>query len=90
VLPVESTRAWEAESVAAPAFVRLDTVRLICKVALLEGELVESRRAREVSKEKFHSLSGSPVDGAWWLMVSQMERHEQFEELQLHVFKAWY
>jgi hypothetical protein len=33
-----------------------DAEGFICKVALLEGELVEARWAQEMAKEKVHSL----------------------------------
>jgi hypothetical protein len=50
---------------------------------LLEGELVEAHRAQEVAEEKFRSLSGMSAEGAWRLVVFEMERREQFEELSL-------
>jgi hypothetical protein len=41
-----------------------DAEVLVQKVALLEDELVEAHRAREVAKEKFQSLSDALADGA--------------------------
>jgi hypothetical protein len=41
-----------------------DAEGFIRKVALLEGELAEARRAREVAEEKVHSLLGSSAEGA--------------------------
>jgi hypothetical protein len=60
-----------------------DAEGLARKVALLEGELAEAHRAWEVAEEKFRSLSGMSAEGAWRLVVSEMERREQFEELSL-------
>jgi hypothetical protein len=36
-----------------------------------------------VAEEKFRSLSDASPDGAWWLVVFEMEHQEQFEELSL-------
>jgi hypothetical protein len=69
------------------AFVREDGEALVYKVSLLEGELVEARQAWEVAEEKFFSLSNASDDGARWLVVFEMERREQFEELSL--LRAW-
>jgi hypothetical protein len=44
---------------------------------------VEARQAREVGVEKFYNLFDASADGARWLLVSEMERREQFEELSL-------
>jgi hypothetical protein len=44
---------------------------------------VDLHRAQEVAEEKFRSLSGMSAEGAWRLVVSEMERREQFEELSL-------
>jgi hypothetical protein len=41
------------------------------------------RWAREVAEDKFCSLSDASADGARRLVVSEMERREQFEELSL-------
>jgi hypothetical protein len=40
-----------------------------------------------VAEEKFHSLSDAPADGVRRLVVYEMERREQFEELSL--LRAW-
>jgi hypothetical protein len=62
---MESSRAWEMENVAVLASVwGGDAEGFIRKVALLEGELAEARRAREVAEEKVHSLLGSSAEGA--------------------------
>jgi hypothetical protein len=37
--------------------------------------------------EKFRSLSDALANGTWWLVVSEMEHREQFEELSL--LRAW-
>jgi hypothetical protein len=63
---MESSRAREMENVAVLASVwgGGDAEGFIRKVALLEGELAEARRAREVVEEKVHSLLGSSAEGA--------------------------
>jgi hypothetical protein len=40
-----------------------------------------------VAEEKFRSLSDASADGAWRLVVSEMEHQEQFEDVS-HV-EAW-
>jgi hypothetical protein len=84
---MESARVREVENVTVQASVREDTEGLICKVALLEGELAEERQAQEMVEEKFHSLSDALADGVWRLVVSEMEHREEFEELSL--LRAW-
>jgi hypothetical protein len=59
----------EVEDAVVLASAHEDAEALARMVALLEGELVEARRAQEVAKEKFHSF--------------EMERWEQFKELSL-------
>jgi hypothetical protein len=54
-------------------------------VTLLEGELAKAHQAREVAKEKFHTLFDASANGARRLVVSEMEHREQFEEL----FLSW-
>jgi hypothetical protein len=44
---------------------------------------MEARQAQEVAEEKFRSLSDALADGARQLVVFEMERREQFEELSL-------
>jgi hypothetical protein len=83
VLQAESTQALEAENAVVLASAREDVEGLVRKVALLEGELVEVRRAREAIEEKFHSLSAVSADGMRRLVVSEREREERFEELYL-------
>jgi hypothetical protein len=53
--------------------IQKDAEDLICKVALLEGELAEVCQAREVTKEKFCNLSDVSADGVQWLVVYEME-----------------
>jgi hypothetical protein len=53
-----------------------DAKGLICKVALLVGELAKARQAWEVVEEKFRSLFDMSVDGARRLVVSEMEHRE--------------
>jgi hypothetical protein len=79
--PTELTQAREMEVTVVLMSACEDAKGLVRKVALLDGELVEARRAREVAEEKFCSLSNMSVDGAQWLVVSEMEHWEQFEEL---------
>jgi hypothetical protein len=87
VSQMESAQVREVENVTVQASVREDTKGLICKVAFLEGELAEARQAQEMVEEKFHSLSDALADGAWQLVVSEMEHREEFEELSLP--RAW-
>jgi hypothetical protein len=70
----ELTWSWEVENVVMLASAREDAGGLTRKVTLLEGELVEVHQAREVAEEKFHSLSDASTDGAWRLVVSEMDR----------------
>jgi hypothetical protein len=80
---MESTRAREVENDEVLEFIQEDAEGLVRKVAVLEVELVEAHRAREVAEEKFHSLSDASADGARWLVVSEMEHQEQFEQFSL-------
>jgi hypothetical protein len=84
---MELTRARKVENVEVLASVREDAEGLVRKVAVLEVELVEVHRAREVAEEKFRSLSDALADGARWLVVSEMEHREQFEQFSL--LRAW-
>jgi hypothetical protein len=43
VSQMESTQAWVVENVMVPASVQEDVEGLVCKVALLEGELAKPR-----------------------------------------------
>jgi hypothetical protein len=43
VSQIELTQAWEVENVMVLASVREDVEGIICKVALLEGEIVDTR-----------------------------------------------
>jgi hypothetical protein len=73
VSQTESTQAREVENVAVQASVREDAEGLICMVALLSGELVKSRQAREVAEEKFRRSFDTSADHARRLIVSEME-----------------
>jgi hypothetical protein len=66
-----------------PASIQEDTKGLIRKVGLLEGELAAVCQAREVTEDKFRNLSEVSVDGVRRLLISEMERREQFEQLSL-------
>jgi hypothetical protein len=70
------TQVWEVENVVVQASVQEDVEGLVRKVTLLEGELAEARQARGVAEEKFCSLSNASADGAWWLVVFEMECRE--------------
>jgi hypothetical protein len=74
VLKAELTRALEVENAPALESAPEDAEGLVRKVALLEGELVEAHRAREVVEEKFHSLFDAAPKGAQRLVVSKRER----------------
>jgi hypothetical protein len=65
----------EVQSAAALASAREDAEDLARKIALLEGELVEARQAREVVEENSRGLS----DVVW--EESEREHQEQFEEV---------
>jgi hypothetical protein len=82
-----SSRAWEVESITVLASVRGDAEVLIRKVALLDGELMNTHWSWEKAKEKVHSLSCSSAVGTRWLVSSEMEHQEQFVELSL--VRAW-
>jgi hypothetical protein len=73
----------QAEKAATLASTHKDAEGLVWKVILLEGELAEARRAREVVEENIYGLSDVAVDGARRLVVSKRERREQFEEFTL-------
>jgi hypothetical protein len=83
VLSTGSSQAREMESIAVLASVQGDAEGLIHKLALLDGELTEARRAREVAEEKVRSLPSSSAKGARRLVASEMERREQFKEHSL-------
>jgi hypothetical protein len=75
------------ESAAVLSSAHEDTKGLVRKVTLLDCELAEQRRTRQVVKEKFRSFSDAAADGAWWLVVSERDCWEQFEEFSL--LRAW-
>jgi hypothetical protein len=76
---MELTRVWEVEDVAALVSAHEDTEGLVRKVTLLKGELAEVRQTHEVVEEKFCNLSVALADGVRRLLVSEMERREQFK-----------
>jgi hypothetical protein len=65
----------EVQSAAALASAREDAEDLARKIALLEGELVEARQAREVVEENSRGLSNVVWE------ESEREHQEQFEEV---------
>jgi hypothetical protein len=69
----------EVQSAAALASAREDAEDLARKIALLEGELVEARQAREVVEENSRGLSDAVSDVVW--EESEREHQEQFEEV---------
>jgi hypothetical protein len=73
----------EMENITTLASAREDEEGLIRKIALLEGELAEARRAREVAEEKSRVLSNAAVDAERRWEVSEKGRWEHFEELIL-------
>jgi hypothetical protein len=81
VLQTEPARVREVENATTLASAHEDVEGLVRKVILLRGELVEVRQAWEVVKEKFCSLSDVSADGLQWLVVSEKEHQEHFEEL---------
>jgi hypothetical protein len=44
---------------------------------------VEACQAWEVAEQKYRNLSDASADGARWLVISEMERREQFGKLSL-------
>jgi hypothetical protein len=84
---MEPTQAWEVESATVPDSIQEDTKGVVCKVALLKGELAAVHQAQEVAKDKFRNLPDVSPDGVWWFMIFEMEHREKFEELSL--LRAW-
>jgi hypothetical protein len=64
------------KNIVVSTSVRGNAGDLIRKAALLEGELVEARRAREVAEERFHCLMNSSSEGAWRLVASEVGHSE--------------
>jgi ribonuclease D len=71
------------ENIVTLAYAHEDEEGLIQKIALLEGELAEARRAREVAEEKSRVLSNAAVDAERRWEVFEKGRWEHFEELIL-------
>jgi hypothetical protein len=73
----------EAENATVLASPRKDAEGLVQKIALLEVELVEMRRAREVAKENTRGLSNATADVVRRWEMSKRECQQHFEELTL-------
>jgi hypothetical protein len=69
--------------VARATFTHEDVEVLARKITILEGELVEERRARELTEENSRGLPDIVLDAERQWEVSERERREQFEELTL-------
>jgi hypothetical protein len=63
-MPMGLSWAQEAENVPVLVPIWRDVKILVRRVALLEGELAESCRAREVAEEKVFDLSSSSAEGS--------------------------
>jgi hypothetical protein len=63
----------ETENAVVLASACEDAEGLVRKVALLEGELAEARRAWEVAEEKFHDLSDAAARGVREVVLEQFE-----------------
>jgi hypothetical protein len=64
-----------------------DADGLSCKVARLEGEHAKAHWDWEVAEDKLHSLTDASADGMRWIVASEMERQEQYNEFSL--LQAW-
>jgi hypothetical protein len=73
----------EAENATTFASACKDTEGLVRKIALLEGELVEQRRAQKLAKEKSRDLSDMAIDAERRWEVFEREHRVQFKELTL-------
>jgi hypothetical protein len=73
----------EAENATMLASARKDVESLVRKIALLKGELVELRQAREVAEENSHDLSYAVADAERQWEVSKREHQEHFVVLTL-------
>jgi hypothetical protein len=73
----------EAESTAVLASALEETEGLVWKIALLEGELEEVGRAREVAEETTCGLFDTPADAEWQREESKRGHQEQLGELTL-------
>jgi hypothetical protein len=73
----------EAENAMMLASARKDVESLVRKIALLKGELVEVRQAREVAEENSHDLSYAVADAERQWEVSKREHQEHFVVLTL-------
>jgi hypothetical protein len=56
----------EAESTAALASAHEEAEGLVRKITLLEGELAEVRRDREVVEVNSHGLFDAAANAEWW------------------------
>jgi hypothetical protein len=73
----------EAENATAFASACKDTEGLVRKIALLEGELAEQRRAQNLANEKSRDLSDMVIDAERRWEVFEREHRVQFKELTL-------
>jgi hypothetical protein len=73
----------EAENAMPLASAREDVEGLARKIALLEGEPVEVRRAQELAEENSYGLFDAAADAEQQWEESERERQEQFKELTL-------
>jgi hypothetical protein len=80
-------KAWErvlrveVESTVVLASAHEEVEGLVQKITLLEDELTEVRRAREVAEESSRGLSDAVANAERRWEVSKREHQEQFEEL---------
>jgi hypothetical protein len=73
----------EAESAMTLAFVHEATESLVQKIALLEGEHVKVREAREVAEEAAYGLSNTVASAERWWEESDRGHREQLEVLTI-------
>jgi hypothetical protein len=73
----------EVENVVSLASAHEDAEGLLRKIALLEGELAEERRAWELVEENSCGLPDVAADAERRWELSEREHREQFEELTL-------
>jgi hypothetical protein len=59
------------KNIDVPTSIQGDAGDLICMTTLLEGELAEAHRSREVAEERFRRLMNSSFEGAWRLVASK-------------------
>jgi hypothetical protein len=79
----ERVSAVEAESVSTLTSAHEEAEGLVRKITVLEGELAEVHRAREVAKENSCGLSNVTANAEWQREESEREHREQVKELTL-------